>query len=571
MSKILWKSLPLCPAVLAASLVCVASAVAQPQQLVAEKPDEVLNQVVQYGKEGTNTQDDTIGQVTSVSQLKDVQPTDWAFQALQSLVERYGVIAGYPDGTFRGNRAMTRYEFAAGLNAALDRVNELIAAGSTSMVRREDIETLHRLQQEFGPELASLRGRVDSLEAQTAQLEANQFSTTTKLVGEDIFAISDNFGNYRNDNAVFTNRVRLDFQTSFTGKDTLHTRIAAGNAQRFNFQNRVAPGGFGTYEGSGSLINVFEPNTSNSVSLDWLAYYFPIFKNSQVYVAASGALTNDIVPGGNPYFDDGGDGGSGSISVFSQVSPIYRIGGGAGAGLNLVLSDKGILKDSSLSLGYFADNAANPGRSSGFTKGDYVAIGQVNLNITDRFSIAGTYANGYHTTGSGIFNVGTPGSNSTPFQAVVGSAQSNDPSLLYGVGGQRPITTNSYGGEVAFRLTKKISLSGFVEETLARIKGRGDADIWSYGAGIAFPDFGKNGSVLGLFAGVEPTLRGLRAVGIGRNFGRRDEDWHYEAFYKYQVSDNISITPGIVVLTAPGQNIRNNNAWIGTLRTTFTF
>lgn len=45
--------------------------------------------------------DHAIAQVTSVSQLSDVQPTDWVFQALQSLVERYGCIAGYPDGTFR--------------------------------------------------------------------------------------------------------------------------------------------------------------------------------------------------------------------------------------------------------------------------------------------------------------------------------------------------------------------------------------------------------------------------------------------------------------------------------------
>ena len=40
---------------------------------------------------------DTMGQVTSVSQLTDVDPTHWAFQALQSLVERYGCIEGYPD------------------------------------------------------------------------------------------------------------------------------------------------------------------------------------------------------------------------------------------------------------------------------------------------------------------------------------------------------------------------------------------------------------------------------------------------------------------------------------------
>jgi hypothetical protein len=138
-----------------------------------------------------------LAQVTSVSQLSDVQPTDWAFQALQSLVERYGCIAGYPDGTYRGNRALTRYEFAAGLNACLDRVNELIATASTGLVSKEDLATLQRLQEEFGTELATLRGRVDALEATTAELEANQFSTTTKLSAQAIIAASDTFGDER--------------------------------------------------------------------------------------------------------------------------------------------------------------------------------------------------------------------------------------------------------------------------------------------------------------------------------------------------------------------------------------
>jgi hypothetical protein len=85
---------------------------------------------------------DSMNQVTSVSQLSDVQPTDWAFQALQSLVERYGCIAGYPDGTYRGNRALTRYEFAAGVNACLDRINELIEAGTRDLVTKEDLNIL---------------------------------------------------------------------------------------------------------------------------------------------------------------------------------------------------------------------------------------------------------------------------------------------------------------------------------------------------------------------------------------------------------------------------------------------
>jgi ubiquinone biosynthesis protein UbiJ len=125
-----------------------------------------------------------MNQVTSVSQLSDVRSTDWAFQALQSLVERYGCIAGYPDGTYRGNRALTRYEFAAGLNACLDQVTKLIGSSTANIVTQEDLAVLQRLQEEFAAELASLRGRVDALEARTSELEANQFSTTTTLNGE---------------------------------------------------------------------------------------------------------------------------------------------------------------------------------------------------------------------------------------------------------------------------------------------------------------------------------------------------------------------------------------------------
>lgn len=60
-----------------------------------------------------------------------MQPTDWAFQALQSLIERYSCIARYPDGDFKGNRAMTRFEFATALNACLDKVNQIINADIT--------------------------------------------------------------------------------------------------------------------------------------------------------------------------------------------------------------------------------------------------------------------------------------------------------------------------------------------------------------------------------------------------------------------------------------------------------
>jgi len=65
---------------------------------------------------------------------------------------------------------LSRYEAAALLNACLDRVSEVT-------------DELKRLMREFEAELALLRGRVDGLEARVGELEALQFSTTTRLMG----------------------------------------------------------------------------------------------------------------------------------------------------------------------------------------------------------------------------------------------------------------------------------------------------------------------------------------------------------------------------------------------------
>ncbi len=294
-------------------------------QAAPAQSDNVLDQVNKYSNEGKNNTNSQ-GQVTSVSQFSDVQPTDWAFQALQSLVERYGCIAGYPNGTYRGNRALTRYEFAAGLNACLDRVNELIATATADLVTKQDLATLQRLQEEFSAELATLRGRVDALEARTAELESNQFSTTTKLVGEAIFAVTDAFGGNTDNrnNTVLQNRIRLDLQTSFTGKDVLHTRLASGNARRLDVG--VPGGANGTFEGNQTFNLIGTGNDTNGVGLDWLAYYVPIGP-AQLYVSAYGGVHSDYAATNNPYFEDY-DGGNGALSTFASESPIYRIGNG---------------------------------------------------------------------------------------------------------------------------------------------------------------------------------------------------------------------------------------------------
>lgn len=606
MSRLLWKAVILSPAWLTAALAVSTSAIATtpnsapavselnaaieakettivnsgvtkpqgtliaqqvPTAPAAPETDNTISEINRYGNEGRGDRNN-IAQVTSVSQLSDVQPTDWAFQALQSLVERYGVIAGYPDGTFRGNRAMTRYEFAAGLNAALDRVNELIAAGTADQVRKEDLATLQRLQEEFSAELATLRGRVDSLEANVAELEANQFSTTTKLVGEVVAAVSDAFGGDTDANTVFQDRVRLDFQTSFTGSDILHTRLSAGNATRLDV-------GEDTYQ---NTLTFNPADNGNDVVVDWAAYDFklPIGENSRAYLAAAGGVHADYAPTNNPFFEDF-DGGRGAISTFASENPIYRIGGGAGLGINIAPFGEASGFKPSITAGYFARNAQDPSQGAGLFNGDYAALGQLNFNFGDRIALAATYVNAYNT-GASLGNLNPDDDeNSDIFNyagstGVVGTLEANNPSRLLGaaVGADTvPISSNSYGLSGSFRLSDTISISGFGSYTNATLIGRGNGDIWSFGGGVAFSDLGKEGNLLGIFAGVQPTLTSLDAPGV-RDFSN-EYGLHVEGFYRYQLTDNISVTPGVIWLNRVGQTGSDEDAIIGTLRTTFNF
>jgi hypothetical protein len=102
-----------------------------------------------------------MAQVTSVSQLRDVQPTEWSYQAITNLVERYGCVAGYPNGTFRPGQPATRAELAALTNACLDSVTEFYTAA--------DAQLAAALRAEFAKELAATNTRVSALELAAAQ------------------------------------------------------------------------------------------------------------------------------------------------------------------------------------------------------------------------------------------------------------------------------------------------------------------------------------------------------------------------------------------------------------------
>lgn len=478
-----------------------------------------------------------LGQVTSVNQLSDVQPTDWAFQALSRLIQNYGCIAGYPDGTYRGNRPLTRYEFAAGLNACLDSIAERIGQG----VSREDLEQIRRLQEEFRVELATLRGRVDALEARTSELEANQFSTTTKLRGEVVLGLGNIFagdnavtGAEIDSNAQLAYRVELNLLTSFTGEDLLSTRLQANNITPFG---GTRSGLLGTNMGRLE----FDGNNNNQVRLSLLRYRFPLGENTNFYIAATGNGFVDLDASAQltPYLDGV------AVSLFGLRNPIYNYSSGAGVGVRHRFGDA-----LELNLGYLTPTANNPAEKNGLFDGQYGALAQLIVYPSPSIRLGFTYINSY-----------TPSDNS--FGTATGSNLAND---NFG----RPVVANSYGISGTIDLGRTLALGGWVGYSNQRYIGRGDGDVWTWAAALSFKDLFGEGNTGGILVGMEPRLTNLSS-GVNGGVSDPDTSLHLEAFYRYRISDNIDITPGVIWITNPDHNSANDDTVVGVVRTRFFF
>ncbi len=507
---------------------------------------DVLTQLNRYTAEG-----EANSQVTSISQLRDVSPRDWAFEALRNLVERYQCIAGYPDGTFQGNRAMTRFEFAAGLNACLRRIEALIGTGSTGGgVTPADLEAIRRLVTEFQTELAALGTRVNALEGRVSLLEQRQFSTTTKLAGEVVMQLSQTFNGDlnvntggrsvtlgSNSNVTFGDRVRLNFNTSFAGNDLLNTRLQARNL--IPFTNRTGTQNTG--------LNV-EGDSGNNFQLSRLVYQFtagvPLTGVSgTAYVGTTGLFLDDIALNLNPTGD--------AISNFGANRPIYNIGGGGGgAGFSFNVLNNSFRVD----LGYVANTPNDPSPGNGLFNGGYAAIGQITYAPVDSlFQAAFTYSNTYGNTAS----------------AGVGTFLSDNP---FGATGAIRETANNYQIQGNFQFSPAIVLGGFVtySNVINEVFRFQKADVWSYGLNLAIRDVGTPGSTLGFVFGVPPVARRVQ-LGGGANVSNSATPYHAEVFYRFNINDNIDVTPGFFAVFRPDGDINRNTVYVGSVRTTFRF
>jgi hypothetical protein len=506
-------------------------------------------------------------QVTSISQFSDVQPTDWAYQALSNLVERYGCVAGYPNGTFQGKKAMTRFEAAALLNACLDRVTEVT-------------DQLKKLMKEFEKELAILKGRVDGLEARVGTLEANQFSTTTKLHGSTYWVLGANSfgGNYASSGTfgatptfaginggasasegatTFNYDLRLDLDTSFTGKDLLRTRLRAGNFGASGFY------GGGPVGLNGLEVSFQSPAASNIVAIDRLFYQFPL-GSGFTFTGGPRVRQDDMLamwPSAYP--------ADTILDVFTYAGApgAYSLNLGGGAGI--WWQKNGF----SISANYVSANAGNgqPGynTTAGNGGGGGIMTQAAQSSATVQVGYAGgnwgaAFAYTYGQNGNYMY-----GGNATPLAAFAfssGTGTSNN----YGLSAYWTPKTSGYipsisagwgytSFDAANTATSVVGASPFSNPT-ASPTGITAAQNWY--VGLQWADAFVKGNSLGMAVG-QPTF--VTAMNSGTP---QDAGYAWEWWYKFQVTDHISVTPAIFYLSNPQGNVGFINAQADGLSTT---
>jgi hypothetical protein len=119
-------------------------------------------------------QGDQIDAQAQIDALKDVPSTSWAYQSIKDLADD-GIVAGYPDGTFKGNRPLTRYEAAVLVERAVAYLSKQLANPQTAAtVSPKDLDALRALLTEFRGDIEALRLRVGDLDTRLKTVEAKQ-------------------------------------------------------------------------------------------------------------------------------------------------------------------------------------------------------------------------------------------------------------------------------------------------------------------------------------------------------------------------------------------------------------
>ena len=482
-------------------------------------------------------------QVTSVTQFSDVRPTDWAYQALSNLVDKYGCVAGYPNGTFKGGNPLSRFEAAALLNACLDRITE-------------QTDELKRLMDEFQQELTVLRGRVDGLEKKVGKLEAMQFSTTTKLQGDMTFVLGGvGYGATGANNTIpgtniparngvsFNYDMRLNLSTSTTGKDLFYTRLRSGNFGGSAFS--------GTPVGMAALDKASNGggNTANTVEIDRLFYRFPIGNNSGLTATIGARARNTEMIAFRPqaYNAD-------ILDFFTLAGAPGAYNKATGTGFGLVWQQK-VPKGKpylTASANYVAQNGQNgdptaTGANGGGGLFNANSASSVTVQFGGRGTNWGVAALYRYGTCDTSLRRGTPMAASGMACGPANAANSN--SLGLGAFWQPKQTGWIPSISLGWGYSGLNQSGAMAANAISSVSA---AQSWS--AMFQWDDAFAKGNSAGFALGQGVMTTATRA---GAPATANDSNFAFEWFYRFRVSNNISVTPAIFYLSEPlGQRER---------------
>lgn len=465
---------------------------------------------------------ETSEQFINVTDLRDVSPTDWSFQALKNMVEKYGCLTGYPDQTFRGDRTLTRYEFASALNTCLERFKNTLTS--------EDLTTFQRLASDFRTEIDNLAQKVDTLNQKVASLENQQFSTNTKLKGEAIFGLTD----VNEGEITLSDRIRLNLITTFNGKDLLKTRIQANNVPNLAEVTKTDM----------SRLS-FDGSNNNNATLNEVYYRSPLGDKATIYIGALGLDiedVEDVLEQRNPHLSSSG---KGALSRFNRL-PLLSLGNeGTGVGLKYQVA-----KNTDLTAYYLTKSNPASNSTQGIFNSNLSTGIQINYNPNDTLKLGLTYKHDYFAQGT------------VNLTSSTGSIIGKDPWNK-----QTAATQDSIGFNADWDINKNLQVGGWAGYALANAQNiDSNAELFTWQLHTSLKNFGKQGAVLS-FAGGQPP----KATSVKDFPSDRDTSYILETQYKYPLTNNITITPGFYVVLNPDHNNDNAPIYVSALRTTLNF
>jgi hypothetical protein len=497
---------------------------------------------------------------SQASKTGSLELSDSNVQFLKSFNDRHKC------GIANIDAAISRADFANNIVVCLTST-EVKLAQDPSAIPASELAQLKEVVDQFSNEVSYLGNRLETVEKKLAAVQkASTFSTTTKLAGEVIVGLTGNISqtgtpatDTNGGNITFADRVRLNFDTSFTGKDRLRTRLQSRNLTSIN----AASGNGGT--GTNTTRLGFDGNENNGTTVSLLQYTLPIFDSSKLILETTGSEFNENLYTFNPLLASAG---TGSISRFGRYNPVFRQSGdGAAATADFRLSP-----EFSFGVGYAVPNGVNisntnavtsandTGIGSGVFGGNYAGIAQLRYQPSPNLDLGLSYSRSYHNNGAGV-------------AGSTGSSVANNP--FNGA----PTVANHYSFLASTKLSPGLVLSGWVGLTNASLENggisSGSADIINGALTAAFTDVGGKGNTLGFIIGVPPKVSSISSSIAGnRTRYNPDTALHLETLYKIKVSDNLDITPGVLLITspesAPGAASRGSE-FVGTVRTTFKF